>query len=539
MAEVSSLWQLFQQAVSAAPQQEALLDPPNRAALCGTPAQRLNFSEAQQAALGIAAQFHDSGLRAGDIVLVQLPNIVELPLLYLAAARLGLIISPAPVQYQSHELRMIIDSTHPRAVVSCSRFKDENLQAHFEGLTPKSTLKFSIDSNTDGWIALDTSLASGELTELPVPDREALFTLCWTSGTTGTPKGVPRRHRHWLAMIPAFEDATALPKGAAMVAPFPMVNMAAISVFLVYWLSVHGKLALHHPLDLPVFLQQIEEEKALYTVAPPALLSLLLAKPELMNSRDLSSLKVIGSGSAPLAPSMISGFKEKLGVDVVNMFGSNEGCCLVSDVIDVPDPQARASLFPRFGAPNLKWHNRIAEVFHTRLLDVDSGEVIDRAGQPGELVIKGDTVFEGYWHSSEANAALFDSEGYFRTGDLFEITGENDAFYRFVGRCKDLIVRGGMKISPEEIDQLLAGHPSIQEAAVAPYPDEHLGQRIAAFVVSDQPVSVEDLSSHLENCGLAKFKWPEKVVAIEALPRNPLGKVLRHELAKDLECSEG
>ncbi|MBB3047014.1 acyl-CoA synthetase (AMP-forming)/AMP-acid ligase II [Litorivivens lipolytica] len=537
MAEATTLWQLFQQAVQRAPQQEALLDPPNREALCGTPARRLSFSEVEQTALRIAAQWHQSGLRAGDIVLVQLPNVIELPLVYLAAARLGLIVSPVPVQYQQHELRMIIDATHPRAIVSGERFKEDNLLQHFDGLIPNSSLCFSIDGPSGQWQALGENIETANLNDVPTPDQDALFTLCWTSGTTGTPKGVPRRHRHWLAMIPAFEDATALPQGAAMVAPFPMVNMAAISVFLVYWLSVNGKLALHHPLDLPVFLQQIEEEKALYTVAPPALLSLLLATPDLLNSRDLSSLRVIGSGSAPLAPSMISGFKEQLGVDVVNMFGSNEGCCLVSDAQDVPDPTARASLFPRFGAPGISWHNRIAQVFHTRLIDPDSGDAITEAGKAGELVIKGDTVFEGYWHSAEANRELFDAEGYFRTGDLFEITGDNDAFYRFVGRRKDLIVRGGMKISPEEIDQLLTGHPDIQEVAVAPYPDEHLGQRVAAFVVSQKPLTVDDLTAYLEQAGLARFKWPEQVIAIDTLPRNPLNKVLRHELARQLETT--
>ncbi len=537
MTEPTSLWRLFQHALQRAPMQEALLDPPNREALCGTPARRLTFTEVEHEALSIAAQWHQRGLRAGDIVLVQLPNVVELPLVYLAAARLGLIVSPVPVQYQQHELRMIIDATHPRAIVSCSRFKDGNLLDHFAGLLPKSSLCFCIDGAIGDWQALGGTEDAAHLENVSVPDQDALFTLCWTSGTTGTPKGVPRRHRHWLAMIPAFEDATALPQGAAMVAPFPMVNMAAISVFLVYWLSVNGKLALHHPLDLPVFLQQIEEEKALYTVAPPALLSLLLATPELLKSRDLTSLRVIGSGSAPLAPSMISGFKDQLGVDVVNMFGSNEGCCLVSDAQDVPDPNARASLFPRFGAPDISWHNRIAEVFHTRLVDPDTGEVINQAGKTGELVIKGDTVFEGYWHSAETNRELFDSEGYFRTGDLFEITGDNDAFYRFVGRRKDLIVRGGMKISPEEIDQLLTGHPDIQEAAVAPYPDEHLGQRVAAFVVSQRALDVADVAQYLEQAGLARFKWPEQVIAVDALPRNPLNKVLRHELARRLETA--
>lgn len=538
MATPESVWELFQAALESCPEAIALVDPPNRSALCGSEPQRLSFSTTHSRALNVAQQLIDSGVQPGDRLLVQLPNVVELPLIYLAAARIGAVVSPAPMQYREHELHMMIASAEPSAIITCSTFKGEPVTAHFDSLPAPSTdqqiSRFCIDGEVPGWISLRDGQTSHSLESVPLPDAQALFTLCWTSGTTGTPKGVPRRHRHWLAMIPAFEDATALPAGASMLAPFPMVNMAAISVFLIYWLQVRGKLVLHHPMDLPVFLKQIESERALYTVAPPALLSLLLAKPELTQGCDLSSLQVIGSGSAPLAPSMISGFKDKLGVDIVNMFGSNEGCCLVSDARDVPDPEARASLFPRFGVQGYQWHNRIAKDFKTRLIDIETGTEILAAKQPGELRISGPTVFEGYWRSEQTNSEVFDTQGYFRTGDLFEIAGDNNAYYRFTGRCKDLIVRGGMKISPEEIDQLLAGHPQITEAAVAAMPDEHLGQRICAFVVGHPALTLEELCQYLEKTGLARFKWPEKLVSMQALPRNPLGKILRHELEQKL-----
>ena len=535
----ATVWDLFQHAVDDSGSRDAVVDPANRSELCGSAPRRLSFNALQQEVLSLAAALAASGVRRGDILMVQLPNTVELPMIYLAAARLGAVISPAPMQYRAHELSMIIGSAEPVAIISISRFKGESPLAEFDALVDKGVLdskilRLCVDGEAPGWQSLPRLMTDAAPLDrnLPTPDAESLFTLCWTSGTTGTPKGVPRRHRHWLAMIPSFEDATALPANASMLAPFPMVNMAAISVFLIYWLSVRGKLVLHHPMDLSVFLEQIEQEQAVYTVAPPALLSLLLAKPELLDSRDVSSLSIIGSGSAPLTPGMITGFKEKLGVDVVNMFGSNEGCCLVSDATDVPDPAARANLFPRFGAPGFSWHNRIAQSFKTRLVDVDSGNEIVEAKTPGELLIKGPTVFEGYWRSEHDNDGLFDQEGFFRTGDLFEITGDNNAFYRFVGRNKDLIVRGGMKISPEEIDQLLSTHPHVLEAAVAAMPDEHLGQRVCAFVVmkDSHTLSLEQICDHLAERGLARFKWPEKMVQLQALPRNPLGKVVRHTL---------
>lgn len=527
-----TIWQLFEVALAGNAQREAVVDPLNRAELCGGEAVRWTFGELHRAALGIAALLHEQGVGEGDRVLVQLPNIAELVVVYLAVARLGAIISPVPMQYRAHELRSIVSATEPRAAFSVQRFKDtspaDTLQEVLAGQCPLYLI-----GDAAGELNRDSLLKRSPLSpDIPLGKADDIYTLCWTSGTTGTPKAVPRRHHHWLAMLPVFEDATALPEGATMLAPFPMVNMAAISTFIVYWLQVKGRLVLHHPMDLPVFLRQIALEKAAYTVAPPALLTLILTKPEILKVADFSSLRVIGSGSAPLAPSMISGFKEKFGIDIVNMFGSNEGCCLVADARDVPDPVDRATCFPRFGHPRFGWSNRMANSLRTRLLDTDTGEIIDEPAWPGELLIKGPTVFEGYWQSDADNRKVFDSEGYFHTGDLFEITGTRDEFYRFVGRHKDIIVRGGMKISPEELDQLLAGHPDIAEAAVVGVPDEILGHKICAVVVpkGERTPSLDSLRDYLCERGLAQFKLPESLQVREQLPRNPLGKVIRREL---------
>lgn len=539
LANIHSVWELFERAVQGNEQREALVDPFNRSSLCATAPQRWRYGELREHALGIASLLHSQGVRAGDRVLVQLPNIVELLAVYLAVARIGAVISPVPMQYRRHELSKIISQCEPHAAICIDRFKDTEALAELYPLLPNNTpcLVVGKTSHAEQLSLMPNARVARLADDIPSPNAEQLYTLCWTSGTTGTPKAVPRRHRHWLAMIPVFEDATELAEHATMLGPFPMTNMAAISTFLLYWLSVKGRLVLHHPLDLPVFLKQIEQEKAEYTVAPPALLTLLLAKPELMESVDMTSLRVIGSGSAPLAPSMIQGFKDKLSVDIVNMFGSNEGCCLVADAADVPDPEDRATRFPRFGYPEFGWRNRMANSLLTRLVDTDSEELISSAGRPGELRIKGPTVFEGYWNSEADNKTVFDEDGYFRTGDLFEITGTNNQFYRFVGRCKDIIVRGGMKISPEEIDQLLAGHPELQEAAVVGIADEVLGQKICAAVVPrpDSKPTLESVCKYLSDRGIAKFKLPERLVYCESLPRNPLGKVVRSQLEEIIQ----
>ena len=135
---------------------------------------------------------------------------------------------------------------------------------------------------------------------------------------------------------------------------------------------------------------------------------------------------------------------------------------------------------------------------------------------------------------------VFTADGFFRTGDVFEIAGDGDAarFYKFVGRCKDIIIRGGINISPDEIDNLLAGHPAVAAAATVGYPDEIMGEKVGAVVVPkpDHTVTLDDITGFLREKGLAVFKLPEALRVVEAIPHNPVGKVLRHELKQLFEA---
>ena len=180
-------------------------------------------------------------------------------------------------------------------------------------------------------------------------------------------------------------------------------------------------------------------------------------------------------------------------------------------------------------------------MMRTRLTDLDSGEEITEPGTPGELCISGPTVFDGYYKSDQDNVNVFTADGFFRTGDVFQIAGPHNEFYQFVGRCKDIIVRGGVNISPEELDAVLQDHPDILECAVCGYPDEIMGERIALFAVPNEGATVEldSVTQFLAHKGVAKIKWPEKLVAIEALPRNALNKILRNTLVDQLQQLPG
>jgi acyl-CoA synthetase (AMP-forming)/AMP-acid ligase II len=534
----STLHGAFDAAASAAPDQTAIVDPLDCEALIGRAPLRLSWAEAKNAADNLAAALKQAGIGRGDAVLVQLPNTAELTVLYIALSRLGAIVSPIAMQYGRHEVAHTSGELGAKAFIGIGRFKDEPCAGRVADALPAGALRFAFGAAADGFepLALDVS----EPASRPASEGEAedIVTICWTSGTTGTPKGVPRHHGHWFTQGRAVSDAVPLPDGSAMLNPFPLINMAALAGFFTYWLENRGTLVLHHPFDLPGFLRQLVTEKIAYTIAPPAVLNMFLQNEALHGQVDLSAVKYIASGSAPLDPWMTKGFKDKFGVEIVNFFGSNEGIGLVGGPAEVPDPEQRAVVFPRFGAPGLSWSNRFADYFESKLVDWQDGDaVIDGPGRTGELLIRGPNVFDGYL--GDTGDDVFDADGFFRTGDLFEIAGEGEMarFYRFKGRRKDVIIRGGVNISPEELDGVLNAHPSIVEAAVCGYDDRMMGEKVCLFaVVKDgESLDLEDVKAFLEDKGVAKFKWPERLELIDRLPRNPLNKVVRPDLKKRLE----
>jgi acyl-CoA synthetase (AMP-forming)/AMP-acid ligase II len=522
------------------PSRPALVDPPNRASLDGAAPRRLSWRELTALVDATMIALADAGLRRDDVLVTQLPNVVEYPALYLACARLGVVISPVPMQYRRAELEPICRLTNARALLTVRTFKDTEpakIATELAGGPKVLVLGTDAPPGAHAFAPVDgdarAAARAAELERAANVSADDVLTICWTSGTEGVPKGVPRTHNHWISGSVAHYDGAQIRVGDKLLNPFPLVNMAAIGGCFMSWLRAAGTLVLHHPFELPVYLQQIATEKPEYAIAPPAVLMLLLQNEALLKGVDLSCLRCIGSGSAPLPPVMIKSYKEKYGIEIVNNFGSNEGVALCSGPLEAPDPEQRAVLFPRFGRPDVHWPQRIAKFIETRVMDPDgSGEIVDD-GRPGELQIRGPVVFDGYFGMPEVNAKAFTPDGWFRTGDLFEISGHG-RYYRFVGRLKQLIIRGGMKISPDELDAVLAEHPDVAEAAAVGYPDDVLGERICAVVVPKpgRTVTLEALQAQFESRGLAIFKWPERVRLVERLPRNPVGKVVRGDVSR-------
>lgn len=528
---------IFRRNLARYPDELAIADAPNRHEFAGGEVRRLSYRQLNNAVDAMAVVLQQQGIGNDAIVLVQMPNIVEMFVTYLACARLGAIISPVPVQYAAHELKSILETLQTTSVMVINgRFKEEDFSARVRASL--NTLNANLPLLVFGETPELQTLFDGNAPPVTSPvERSAndIYTICWTSGTVATPKGVPLSHNNWLLYASAVAEAGNAREREHFLNPFPCVNLSGLGISLMAWLYCAGTVFLHHPFDAEVFLRQLQEEKIGYTVAAPAVLNSLLTNDELLERFDIRSVHTVMSGSAALSPVMISEFKRRFAIDIINGFGANEGVTLTSSAREVPDPARRAEYFPRIGSaaysPRLNYHHWVK----TKLINPESGEEIRETGVPGELLIHSGVVFPGYYNRPDLTREAFDDEGYFRSGDLFEIAADdqgNPVYYRFVGRLKNLVVRGGMKIAPEELVALINQHPAVLESEVVGYPDEILGERVCACVVlrSGQSLSKEGLISFLSDKGLAKFKWVEYLFKVEQLPRNPIGKVDRQQL---------
>lgn len=513
-----TLWALFAQAAAAGGEREALVDPPNRETLDGRAPRRLSWRDCAAEAEALAGRLHSAGLRPGDAIILQGPNVAELVLALLACFRLGAVASPVALQYDRAELSRIAADLGARAFLGLGTVRGLDIAGRARG-------------------ALPAGVATLDVVDLPAPgplpappaDADAPATVVWTSGTTGRSKGVPRSHNHWRAVGRRAGAGLGVQAGDRILCPFPFINMAAIGGCLMSWIATRGTLLLHHPFDLPVFLQQIAAERATVAIAPPAILNMLLKEAERPGGLrpDFTSVRRMGSGSAPLAPWMVAGWQAR-GLSVINLFGSNEGTAIIASPETVPDPEMRATAFPLADDP---------VAIEAWLADPETGAPVTEPGRPGELMVRGPTVFEGYLGMSPAEAAaerLFDDRGFFRTGDLFAHVEGAPGLVRFIARAKEIIIRGGVNVSMPELEAHLAGHPEVAEAAAFPVPDAILGERIGIAVVAREgrPPGREALVAHLKAEGVSTLMWPEEVLEVPALPRNAMGKVLRAELQR-------
>ncbi len=519
----------FRDHAASMPDHVAIVDPLNKEVLLGRPPERLSYRDLARAVEGTASALAAAGIGKDDIVLVQLPNCWELAMLYLAIARAGAIISPVPMQWRSRELGYVAELTAAKALVTVDTFHGFGHMAMAKEIQAASTALKMLFSYTEIRAMAGTGPDAG-LDRVRVEAND-IFTICWTSGTEAQSKGCPLSHNNWRCQA-ALASSAGIGPGDTLLTAGPLVNMGAVGTVFAPWLLNGGTMVLHHPFEPLLLLKQMMEEKVQYTLLVPAVLNLILKHPA-AKGIDLGGLKSITVGSAPPSLWAMEEFEKRWSVAMGNIWGMNEGTGIVSGVKDIPDITRRVDQFPRYGAKGFTWSVPLTNLIRTKLVD-GAGVPVEGMDAVGELLYRGPNVMPGYFRRPDLNERAFDAEGFFRTGDLFQVKGAQ--YLKFFDRVKDIIIRGGNNISAQEVENLLVGHPAILEVAVIAMPDEQLGERVCVYAVPrpGETLTLEGIVEFMKKAGVATYKLPERLEVVAAIPRNPVGKALKSQLRAEL-----
>jgi len=520
------------------PDKICLVDPLNKEALVGLKPEKLTYAELAKAADAVAEGLLTKGYGKDDIFMVQLPNTWELAMLYLAISRMGGLISPMPMQWRASELEFIAGITEAKAILTVESFGNfshgemaEKVKAKQASIREIIYLP-EIREMTKGPV-------TGKLNDIVI-DANDVFTLSWSSGTEAEPKGCPLSHNNWICQANLCFEMAPISWGDNLITAGPLVNMASIGTVYIPWLIGGGKLVLHHPFDGPSFVMQLMAEEIHYTLLVPAVVNALLKHP-MVDKFDFSKMRAITIGAAPPSLWSVQELKRRWGIDFANIWGQNEGTANVASGYDIPDMEMRLDHF-LFNGPGSKWTKTgtlMSKYVSMKLVNAGIPGGPKKEGDVGELWYRGPNVIPGYFKRPDLTAKAFDAEGYFNTGDLFQL--KDNECIGFFERSKDIIIRGGFNVSAQEVENMVLGHPKVLDAAAVAMPDEVLGERTCVYVVPKpgETVTLEDVVAFMKDKGLAVYKIPERLEIIEAIPRNPVGKILKKVLREDIKKKMG
>jgi long-chain acyl-CoA synthetase len=467
---------------------------------CGDRA--LSFAELDASTDSLAAWFLSEGLEPGDRVAVQWPNAIEVVELYFAAFKAGLIAVPVNTRLKPSEIAWVIENSGASLCFALPALADAMRQTGVRVLTELP------------------ARAAAPATLPPVDDKSPALIL-YTSGSTGRPKGAIHTQQSLLVTCELctqnFEDTfgdVARPRCLLMT---PLMHASGLYVLL-------GSIRLGEPcVLLPVFdpaaaLDAFEQFRCTLTLALPAMMQFILEE-QVRKPRDLSSLRVIFAGGDSVPVALQERVREVIGVGMV------EGLAQTETGPTIGNPLTAAKL------GSLGVVNRGVEV---RIVDGAGNPVSN--GEPGELLVRSPAVCAGYWRNPEATAEALRG-GWFHTGDL--VSRDADGYHWFRGRLKEIIIRGGSNISPQEVEEALYTHPEILEAGVVGLPHDVWGEAVVAVVaLRDGAICGEDdIRDHARQT-LADYKVPERVHFLPVLPKGPTGKVNRKALKDTLAATK-
>jgi O-succinylbenzoate-CoA ligase len=480
---------------------------------------RFTYAELNQRCNRIADGLLAQGIEPGDRVAALLKNGIEFVETYFALAKIGAVMVPVNWRLVGPEIAYILADSGSRALVFDADFDAvvTSLQDSGAATLPITTWIRSTGGSGDpveGVLDYESLLNSGSSGEPPVGagGEDNLF-IMYTSGTTGHPKGALHSHEGMLWSQLTSISTSDTRAGDRVLLAMPMFHVAALNI---------SSLALHRgatgvimrDLDMAAMFRCIEQERVTNFTAVPAMLQFMLAAPE-RQQHDISSVRWIAAGAAPVPVSLLHAWEE-LGMRIIQGYGLTESCG-PGTILLHDDAEAKAG---SCGRPQM----------HTeaKIVDADGKTIPMGSDQPGELLLAGRHLMKGYWNKPEASAEVL-RDGWLHTGDI--CTWDSEGFITICDRKKDMIISGGENIYPAELENVLAGCPDVQEAAVIGVPSEKWGETPLAIVVP-APGSSPTADSLRAYCRerLAGYKVPQLFELVDSLPRNPSGKLLKPQL---------
>jgi fatty-acyl-CoA synthase len=465
------------------------------------------LEETQRSAGALAA----AGVGSGDVVAVLLHNSDRFVELMHAISHLGAIFMPLNWRLARPEIEYILDHAGAKAIVS-----EPELE---EGVPPEpgsDCRRLRVEGESSGgWQSLEELRAdAAPLPDAAEVDDDSVHRLMYTSGTTARPKGVMITYRNLYAKNVSHVVEFGLTAGDIGLACGPLYHVGALDLTTTTLMYVGGANHVLRRFDPAAALDAIERHRISHVWLAPAMINAILAEPGL-DQRDLSSVRLIIDGGEkmplPLIERVLGAFPNAWFADAYGLTETVSGDTFL-------DKSLAREKIGSVGTP----------VIHTEVRIVDSEDRPLPAGTPGEIVIRGPKVCKGYWRDEEATARAMRG-GWFHTGDAGVL--DEDGFLYIVDRLKDMILSGGENVASLEVERVLYEHDAVVEAAVIGRPDPRWGEVPVAYVVlaEGRADAQDELADHCSE-RLAKFKVPKSFHVLDALPRNPSGKVLKRDL---------
>ncbi|MEJ6391360.1 AMP-binding protein [Gymnodinialimonas ulvae] len=459
----------------------------------------------------VAGGLTERGVLPGGTVALLAPNLPEYPIVFHGVAWGGGTVTTINPTYTAPEIKHQLEDAGAQMLVTISMFADVARKA-MEGTGCRDLV---VIDGAEGALSLADIMGAELPEQAPVDVADHVVVLPYSSGTTGRPKGVMLTHRNLVANVVQGAAVSRIVPQDTTIAFLPFFHIYGMTVMMNLFLNQQARIVTMPRFDLELYLKLIQKHRAtrLYIVPPVAL---ALAKHPMVDEFDVSSVREVLSGAAPLGAEIEAAMGKRFGADAVQAYGMTE----LSPISHIT------------ALGNIRHGSSGQAVPSTECRIVDPETLEDMpAGMEGELWIRGPQVMKGYLNNPEATAETMAEGGWLRTGDLAEI--DEDGFMFIRDRLKELIKYKGFQVAPAEVEAALCALEGVTDAAVIGKADPAAGEVPIAFVVTNGALTEDAIRAHCEGC-LATYKRPEEYRFVDQVPKSASGKILRRELRDTL-----